>query len=150
MKKLLVVVLTFSCALAFAESVTVLERTLPKSVYVTRASSTFYMDTLTGQGHVKVLVTEYRHVHHPFIGAGDYRNDAHIIPPIPRKFYTATVEVPNLVLDGDQIVYRAADRDVDCGKLVKRRLRTTLYLSGNCRLKSKLNGNDLLVTLNLR
>lgn len=163
MKKVLALALVLGSALANAGDVTVLdaEVRLRHGFYRTDADASFQMDKASGEGFVKVSVMQERTIviHNPFPAPfpGDYR---HPYPyPYPRYPQTTTervrvfddmVRVEGLSLNGDKVVFQAAEGEVECGTLgVSRVFKVpTIYLNGNCKLTSRVvdvNSNPRVV-----
>lgn len=132
MKRLAVLTLALVSTFANAEAIKVLDVTLPTpSHFSTSSFARFYMNQQTGEGFAKVSTTDYP-------ASSD---DA------PTTIFSKTVKIENLMLMGDQMVFRGTEGDVDCGKMGVSRVfkRPTIILSGNCSLQTKTNGNNLSV-----
>ena len=143
MKKLILAALTLAASTVYAaDQVIVLEAKVPV-IYDTnsKAEASFYMDQTTGQGFVKAIVTESI-PRHPQDGGPSYS-----------RTFSDKVQVPGLVLMGDQAVYQGASGNVVCGTMgVSRVFKVpTLYLNGNCKLNGKIvrtnTETKLVVTL---
>lgn len=144
MKKLILAALALTASNVFAaEQVVVMEATVPV-IYNTNsyAQTNFYMDQQTGLGYVNAYVSESV-PRHPQDGGPSYS-----------RTFSNKVQVPGLVLMGDQAVYQGATGNVVCGTMgVSRVFKVpTLFLSGDCVLSSVLmkdgkNSKKLIVTL---
>lgn len=105
----------------------------------------FFMDTKTGEGFVKVAVSEERFTHFPH-NICTYDQYGRCFPsnhrPMPTQVmvYSDTVKVDGLMLMGDQAVYQSAEGNVVCGTMGLSRVFKvpTLYLSGNCSLSADI------------
>ena len=140
MKKFILAALLV-CSSAFADEVTVMDEGLPGiGQYYTTVDARFHMDQATGEGFVKVYVTEER----PGLG-GHYDSNGRWYPnrmPMPVTIFSETVKVDGLMLMGDRVMFHSPEGDVDCGKMGVSRVfkRPTIYLNGNCSLSGELKG----------
>jgi hypothetical protein len=161
MKKFILMALAFS-SLAHAAEVVVLDANLP-IINDARAltDARFFMDTKTGEGFVQAAVSEERYTM-PFPGGYgcSYDQYGRCYPgpnrmPMPTQVevYSASKKIDGLMLMGDQAVYHSAQGNIVCGTMgVSRVFRVpTLYLSGDCKLSSKIvrdgANTKLIVTL---
>ncbi len=139
------------------EVVNVLEAKLPAFRFsnYTNVDTTFQVDRQTGEGFVKVVVTEERYRSGRI---GPCRSDLCAPGPFeygPQYFviFNKTVKVRNLNLVDNKLVYHSEMGEVDCGTLGVSRVfkRPTLYLSGKCDVEGKVvktaDGRSLVVTL---
>lgn len=151
----LVFALMTSSAFAF-ENVRVLEDVIPHYSNRTLTSSAkFQMDKSSTLGYAVVEVTEQYNVtyweticHHPSPAPGPGRGPVPgpICRQVPRThteyntIYQHSELIPNLVLEGNKIVYQGENGNVECGTLGTSRVfrRPTLYLNGKCTLESKV------------
>ncbi|HLT21958.1 MAG TPA: hypothetical protein VKZ84_00875 [Bacteriovoracaceae bacterium] len=141
---LFLVLMTSSFAFA-AETVRVVEDVIPHSIQYTYADAKFYMDTESSLGYAQVEVNERyqvtRWVEHCY-PVGDPRFPSVSCRRVPhveevnRLIYKHTELIPNLVLEGNKMVYHSESGAVECGTLGTSRVfrRPTLYLSGKCQL----------------
>jgi hypothetical protein len=154
MKKFMILALTLVTSIANAASVVVMEADLPLTTGMTLSNTRFYMDTKTGEGFVKALVSETRYT---WTGNGWCTLDPynrcfpHHNQPMPTQVlvFSGLKKIDGLMLMGDQAVYHSAQGNIVCGTMGESRVLKvpTLYLSGNCSLSSKITGNKLTVTL---
>lgn len=157
MKKMFFAALLVAASLANAAEVTVLEAALPAArAFRTDVDAHFFMDTDTREGFVNVTVTEERTVYRPHHSGscplGSCFPDAFPVT-ITRTIFRDTVEVEDLTLMDNKIVFQAAEGEVECGTLGTSRVfkRPTIYLSGKCELNGKVvdtnEGTKVIVTL---
>ena len=153
MRILLIAALLIASSFANAAEVLVMERVVPvmSSNFYSWADARFHMDTTTGEGFVKVSVTEDR-----WIMGGHYDSNGRYYPrrmPMPMTVFSDTVKVDGLMMMDKKVIYRGAEGDVECGTMgVSRVFKIpTLYLNGNCSLSARLSGHwnqrSLTVTL---
>lgn len=141
MKKF-VIALAFSMARAFAAEVQIMDTAVPVLMSHATADSRFQMDSTTGEGSVVVTVTEQR-----WTEMGGYYDQWGRYYPnrvsMPVVVFKDSVRVEGLALHGDQVIYAGRDGDVNCGRLGQSSVlrRPTIFLTGKCKLKSKLTGN---------
>jgi hypothetical protein len=152
MKKFLVLAIALLASAASASEITVLEAVVPTSTMGTTSSSAkFFVDTTTNEGFVVAEVTETEWREYPG-GYWDQWGRWHPIPqrvPEIKTIFSKKVAIEGLMLMGDQLVYHGATGNVVCGTMgLSRVLKVpTLYLSGNCKLTTKMgytNGGELL------
>ncbi len=153
MKTLILAFLVLSVSIVHAAEVTVLEAEVPRlESFNTMVDSRFQMNQSTGEGFVRVTVTENR----PHWGGGHYDQWGRHFPhrtEIPVLVFQDTVKVDGLMLMNDEVVYHGAEGDVVCGKMGLSRIfkRPTIYLNGNCKLTGRLSGpsyhKKVIVTL---
>lgn len=131
-----------------SETVRVLEDVIPHTANITTSSAKFYMDKASSLGYAQVDVSERYQVIHWMdhcISNGDPRFPRVICQRVPRveertrTIYQHTELIPNLVLEGDKVVFHG-EESVECGTLGVSRVfkRPTLYLNGKCKLQSKI------------
>ncbi len=155
MKNLILLVFALTSYAAMAKTITLLDTKIPTSYYFyTSASSKFYMDTKFGQGYAKVNVTEYERDQFPRRDRCDRYGCYPAPSPIPRSrtlFYD-TIEIENLKMVDKQMIYMGENGEINCGHLGTSRVlrRPTLYLSGNCKLNTRLNNGRLTVKLTIQ
>ena len=130
MKRLVILTLALASTLANAEVVKIVDATLSHSGS-TSTFSRFFMDQNSGEGYAQVATTYYP-------ASSD---------DVPSIIFSKTVKIENLMLMGDQVVYRGTEGDVNCGTLGVSRIfkKPTLNLTGNCLFKTKTDGNKLEV-----
>ena len=130
MKKLTVLALALVSTLANAEIVKIADATLSHSGS-TSTFTRFFMDQNSGEGYAKIATTYYP-------ASSD---------DVPTVIFSKTVKIENLMLMGDQVVYRGTEGDVNCGTLGVSRIfkKPTINLTGNCSFESKTAGNKLEV-----
>lgn len=150
MKSLLLSLALMASSFSFAsETVRVLENGIPHSTNYTTSSAKFFMDKASSLGYAQVEVSEHYQVIHwvdHCVSNGDPRFPRVFCQRVPRTeerirtIYEHTELIPNLVLEGDKIIYNGENGAVDCGKLGVSRVfkRPTLYLNGKCQLQSKI------------
>jgi hypothetical protein len=159
-KNFILAVFALASICAHAGEVTVLEAELSNYAYARAVSEArFFMDTTTGEGFVKAQVYEERFSDFPGNTWCSYDRYGNCIPhrqmpaPVQVLVYAKTQKVEGLMLMGDQAVYQGEQGNVVCGTMKPSRILKvpTLYLSGNCKLNSKIvkNGmnSKLIVTL---
>lgn len=148
MKLLAFLFVLMTSTMAFsAETVRVVSDSIPNTPYYTRSDAKFYMDQGSSLGYAQVEVTEEMQVTRwETVCNGPY--DPRFPHPgcrqYPRTYteyrtiYQHTELIPNLVLEGNKIVYNGEAGAVECGTLGESRVfrRPTLYLNGKCSLKS--------------
>jgi len=157
MKNLILVSLMFISSAVMAESFTILDTRISTGYGINMASSSFYMDTETGEGFANISVSEQDFDHgYPFPGSvcngySCYPGN-HYPTPIYRTIFRTTVELENIKLVEKEMIYMGDNGEVNCGKLGTSRVlrRPTLYLTGNCKLTEKLLHDRLIVTLTIK
>lgn len=142
MKKFLIAALVSFSSLAFSSEVVLMEQSMPvmSSSFHTYADARFHMDMQTGEGFVKVSVTEDR-----WIMTGHYDTNGRWYPhrtPMPVTVFSDTIKVQGLMMVDKKVIYQGPQGEVNCGKMgVSRVLKVpTLYLNGNCSLSARLTG----------
>lgn len=149
MKLLAFLLLLVTSATYAADSVRVFEDRIPYSRSYTRSYAKFHMDRESSLGFAVIEVTEeYEVVRWETVcnGSHDPRRPSPICHQVPRTvreyrtIYNHTEQIPNLVLEGDKMIYHGSTGAVDCGTLGLSRVfrRPTLYLTGNCNLNSHI------------
>lgn len=144
----LLVLITSSTVMA-AETIRVVEDVIPYSHYFTRSDAKFYMDTDSSLGYAQVSVTEEYQVTYwetVCTGSSHPRRPGQVCHRIPRThtefrtIYQHTELIPNLVLEGNKMVYHSEAGAVECGTLGTSRVfrKPTIYLSGKCKLVSRV------------
>lgn len=130
MKRLVILTLALVSTLANAEVVKIVDTTLSHNGS-TSTFSRFFMDQNSGEGYAQIATTYYP-------ASSD---------EVPEVIFSKTVKIENLMLMGDQAVYRGTEGDVNCGTLTVSRIfkKPTLILTGNCSFKSNTVGNKLEV-----
>ncbi len=142
MKKFILAALVVVASVAQAAEVVVLEANLsvvPRGPEV--ASSKFYMDTKTGEGFVKASVSEEITTWTTTTWCTSSYCTTHPVPTRTlNQIFSETVKIEGLTLMGDDAVYQGAEGNVVCGTMRPSRIFRvpTLYLSGNCKLESKI------------
>lgn len=153
MRIFLIAALLVASSFAGAAEVLLMERNVPVmgSSFNTWANARFHMDTTTGEGFVKVSVTEDR-----WIMGGNYDSNGRWYPrrmSMPMTVFSDTVKVEGLMMMDKKVIYRGAEGDVECGTMGESRVLRipTLYLNGNCSLSARLTGhwNERLLTVTL-
>lgn len=153
MKNFLIAALVSFSSFAFSSEVILMERTVPvmSSSYHSYADARFHMDMQTGEGFVKVSVTEDR-----WMSGGYYDSNGRWYPhrvPMPMTVFSDTIKVDGLMLVDKKVIYQGAEGEVECGKMGLSRVFKvpTLYLNGNCSLSSRLSGgwNNRTLTVTL-
>lgn len=152
--KLFTMALVLLSSSVFADSVTVLETRIGRSYDYTTADAKFFMDTETGMGYAQVTVTEYIRDDFPRRPICD-RWGCYPAPapaPFPRTILSERVEIPGLTLENNQMIYRNANAEINCGRLGYSRVlrRPTLYLTGSCELNTVLSFDELKVTFDTK
>lgn len=141
MKKILILALILVSALAQAETITLVEKDLTGTYYPSYSNARFYMDLQTGEGFAQISVTEERYMEttHCDQWGRCYPNRY----PMPVTIYEETVKIEGLTLNDKDIMFDGAEGSVNCGKMGVTRItrKPTIYLSGNCRLDSRLTGD---------
>lgn len=150
MKLFVLALALMTSSFAFAtEIVRVLEDVIPNTRNFTTSSAKFYMDKASSLGYAQVEVSETYEVTHwvdHCVSNADPRFPRVFCQRVPRiehrtrTIYEHTELIPNLVLEGDKMVFNGQDGAVECGTLGTSRVfkRPTLYLNGKCELKSKV------------
>ena len=156
MKRFIVSLLAFSMASAMATEVQILDVALPLiNTQESSARAKFQMDKTTGEGSVVVSVSEMRWTDF----GGGYDQWGSWYPDrikIPFIVFSDSVKVEGLALHGDQVIFAGAEGDVNCGRLGQSSVssRPTIYLSGKCKLSTKITGTwsnaRLQVTMNTK
>lgn len=153
MRTFLIAALLVASSFAGAAEVLIMERNIPvrSSSFQAWADARFHMDTTTGEGFVKVSVTEDR-----WIMGGHYDSNGRWYPrrmPMPMQVFSDTVKVDGLMMMDKKVIYRGAEGDVECGTMGLSRVFKipTLYLNGNCSLSARLSGhwNERMLTVTL-
>lgn len=149
MKKILIITLLLGAFSAFAEEVQILNAEIG---YVNRQATvdtSFQMDKTTGQGNVKVMVTEVIYDHFP--GPMNCDQWGRCYPQYNRMpryitIFNKTVEVQGLTLDGDKVMFEGNAGPVHCGTMGISRVlrRPTLFLNGNCKLSGRVSNRGVL------
>ncbi len=141
MKKF-IALLVFSMASAFAAEVQIMDAALPMITGSSSVDARFQVDKTTGEGSVVVSVSEMR-----WTDMGSYCDQWGRCYPnrvnMPVMIFKDSVKVEGLALHGDQVIYAGAEGDVNCGRLGQSTVlrRPTIYLTGKCKLSSKVTGN---------
>ncbi len=139
MKKFILALMLVCTGIVNAAEVTVMnENVLGLGSYFSTVDARFIIDQTSGEGFVKVTVTEER----PDRG-GWYDQYGRWYPnrmPIPVVVFQETAKIDGLTLVGDQVIYQGAEGDVDCGKMGVSRVfkKPTFYLNGNCKLSGSI------------
>lgn len=149
MKKFILAILVLGVSVANAAEVTVLETTYTRGFYRTFVNSTFQVNPTTLEGSASVVVSEEHYIPRP--GPIGYPYPAPYPGP---SYYTVVtfqdqVKIDGLMLMGDRVVYHGAEGNVDCGRYGKSRVfkLPTIFLNGNCELKSSIRNQKLTVKL---
>lgn len=161
MKKIFVLAMLAVTSMVSAAEINVVEADLPPlNTFRSMVDSRFYVDKATGEGFVKVDVSEERYIYHgPSYPRGPYPGPWYPAPvPTPTyvSVYRDTVKVPGLVLVGDKVMYHSNEAAVDCGTLGVSRIfkKPTIYLSGNCTLTDRVistsRGAKVIVNLKIK
>lgn len=142
MKKF-IALLVLSMASAFAAEVQIMDEALPiMSSFNSSVDSRFQVDKTTGEGSVVVTVSEQR-----WTDMGSMCDQWGRCYPnrvnMPYIVFSKSAKVEGLSLHGDQIIYAGEAGDVNCGRLGESSVlrRPTIFLSGKCKLSSKITGN---------
>lgn len=150
MKKF-IALLVLSMTSAFAAEVQIMDEALPLITgYNSTADSRFQVDKTTGEGSVVVTVTEQR-----WTDMGNYCDQWGRCYPnrvnMPVIVFKESVKVEGLSLMGDQVIYAGAEGDVNCGRLGQSSVlrRPTIFLTGKCKLSSKITGNWSTARINV-
>tara|TARA_Y100000768_G_scaffold330762_1_gene269687 strand:+ start:22398 stop:22892 length:495 start_codon:yes stop_codon:yes gene_type:complete len=153
---------------SFAETIVVMETHMPRTMNRPMISDKFFMDTNTNLGYadIKVTVEQYRpepRMRRMFCDHRGYRYGTYpgVRPdymrrceplytrPLPmiRTILDEKIEIPGLELVGKDMIYYGVNGEVKCGNLGRSRVfgAPTLYLTGNCQLKTKIRRNKLIV-----
>lgn len=151
MKLLAILFALMTSSMVFAaETVRVIEDVIPHSHTrnFTRSDAKFFMDRDSSLGYAQATVTEEYQVTYwetVCTGYSDPRRGpvCHRVPRTHteyRTIYSHTELIPNLVLEGDKIIYHAQSGAVECGTIGTSRVfrRPTLYLNGKCTLNSRV------------
>ena len=157
MKNLMIIFILVISANVFAESITVLETRVPRTTFRSNANAKFFMDSTTGEGSAKVSVTDWEY-RRPFPGPVRCDRYGRCFPerrqpiPTPISLYNKTVVIRGLNLVNKQMIYSSSNGDINCGRLGSSRVlgRATLYLTGNCKLETTLNQDNLTVNLTVK
>lgn len=140
----LMAILAFSTLSVAAERITVLEDQITRAGYNLEPYAKFYMDTETGIGYADVTVDLITFTWVPGRGHCDrfgcYGGGSTRVP-MRNRIYSNRVEVPGLNLIDKQMIYTSTEGEINCGKLGRSRWlrRSTLFLSGNCKLRTTLD-----------
>ncbi len=154
MKKFILAALVLCTSMVYAAEVVVMNEDIRlMSNNFTSVDARFHMDQTTGEGFVKVTVTEER----PDYGGGYYDHMGRWYPnrmPMPVVIFQESAKIDGLMLMDDKVIYHGAEGDVDCGKMGVSRVfkKPTIYLSGNCKLSGNISGryNDTKVVVVLK
>lgn len=146
--KLLALLFLFVTSSSFAaESIRLIEDNIPYTRGYTKSTANFFMDRDSSLGFAQVSVTEEYQVTRwetvcPSPTPRQPNPICHSVPRTSteyRTIYNHTELIPNLVLEGDKMIYHGNNGAVDCGTLGLSRVfrRPTIYLSGKCKLTSR-------------
>lgn len=140
MKKLVFLALALCSALSFAGEITVVESSIRPVQFRPVVDARFQMNQSTGEGFVRVTVTEERMTY-----GGYYDHMGRYYPQsYPTLFlvHEETVRVPQLELVDHKVIFHGEEGDVECGTMGVSRVlkKPTIYLSGNCKLDGYLTG----------
>ncbi|MBT4791214.1 MAG: hypothetical protein HON90_06555 [Halobacteriovoraceae bacterium] len=156
MKYLLILSILLFSFLAQAETINVFTGDVSRTFGLIQTSSKFFMNTTTTQGYVDVSVDEITYDHtdigHTVCNQfGCHTNGSTPIPTIYNLIQTRVL-VENLKLVGKEMIYLGENGEVKCGNLGTSRVlrRPTLYLTGNCILRERIQGNQVTVTLQIK
>ena len=142
MKKFLFSALILATSIVNAAEVTVLDTEVPLlQTFDTFVDTRFHMDQTSGEGFVKVTVSENRIEYN----GGYYDHMGRWYPTrttVPVVVFQETVKVDGLNLIEDQVIFQAEEGEVNCGKMGVSRIfkKPTIYLNGNCKLSGKITG----------
>lgn len=143
MKKFIIAALVLCTSMVYAAEVTVMEENITGiDSFRSMVDARFHMDQKTGEGFVKVTVTEERMVNGGmFCDQWGRCYPRHM--PMPTVVFEDSAKIEGLMLMGDKVMYHGAEGDVDCGKMGVSRVfkRPTIYLNGNCKLSGRVSGN---------
>lgn len=144
--KLLALFCLMMASSSYAESIKVVDANIPFTRGSTLAQAEFYMDTESSLGYAKVKVQEETQETR---WTNNCRSFDGCFPELEtvttyKTIYSTTELIPSLVLEGDKMVYLGSKGAVDCGTLGKSRVfrAPTLYLSGKCKLTSRVLGDQ--------
>lgn len=141
--------LASTSALAFANEVTLLVKTLPITRGLLNVDSRFSIDTDMKEGFAKVLVSE-QYIEYVQRCNGGYPTGP-ICTTYPETRYrtvlTEKVKIEGMTMNGDDVIYQGTEGDVLCGTMKPSRVFRvpTLYLTGKCDLESRISNNNLVV-----
>lgn len=153
MKALIALFTLMTSSLAFsAETVRVFEDVASYTANPTRSEAKFYLDKESGLGYAQIIVKEGIPTLEPVRTCVEFDqngpNRSRCLRWVEytdttynyRKVYEHTELIPDLILEGNKILYNTKSGVVDCGTLgVSRIFKVpTLYLNGKCTLKSKI------------
>lgn len=142
----LFVLMTSSMAFS-AETLRIVEDEIPNGPFHSFADAKFYMDTDSSLGYAQVSVREeFPITYWETICSSHPRHPAPVCHRVPRTrieyrtVYEHTELIPNLVLEGNKMVYHGENSTVECGTLGTSRVfrKPTLYLNGKCKLNSRV------------
>ena len=147
---ILSLLLASTSALALADEVTLLVKTLPITRGLLNVNSKFSIDTDMKEGFAKVLVSEQYIEYVQRCNGGGYPTGP-ICTTYPETRYrtvlTEKVKIEGMTMNGDDVIYQGTEGDVLCGTMkLSRVFRVpTLYLTGKCDLESRISNNNLVV-----
>ncbi len=143
MKKFILAAFVLCTSVVFAAEVTVMNEPVQlMSSNFAMVDARFYMDQTTGEGFVKVTVTEERMTY----GRGYCDQFGRCYPqqmPMPYVIFEESAKIEGLMLMDDKVIYQGAEGDIDCGKMGVSRVfkKPTIFLNGNCKLSGRISGN---------
>lgn len=154
MKKLILAALVLCTSMVYAAEVVVMNEEIRlMSNNFTSVDARFHMDQTTGEGFVKVTVTEERQ-EYGGVMCDHYGRCFPQRMPMPYVIFEDSAKIEGLMLMGDKVVFHGAEGDVDCGKMGVSRVfkKPTLFLNGNCKLSGRVSGrfNDSKVVVVLK
>lgn len=144
MKYLATLALLITFSHAQAEEIKLNRFTLSEvNSYRTEVDTSFFMNTKTREGFVDINVFEDKS--YPYWGPSSPG-------PMPEPVvlvYSRRIPIPNLKLEGDQIIYHLNDKKIDCGYLGVSRIfkLPKIFLTGSCNLSSHIDGTDDLAVV---
>lgn len=153
MKSFLLLALVFGTFSAHAGEEVIYAAQIHSASHNADVDTSFQMDRTTGEGNVRVVVSDVIYERNPFPGPmncdqwgrcypGNYR-------PMPRTItlLNETVRVQGLNLDGDKVMFESSTGPVHCGTMGVTRVfkRPAIFLSGNCKLVGRISHNGSVV-----
>ncbi len=154
MKKFILAALVLCTSAVYAADVVVMDEPIQlMSNNFATVDARFHMDQTTGEGFVKVTVTEERMTY----GGGMCDHYGRCYPqrmPMPYVIFEESAKIDGLMLMDDKVIFHGAEGDVDCGKMGVSRVfkKPTIFLNGNCKLSGRVSGrfNDSKVVVVLK
>ena len=153
MKKFLLLALVLGAFSAFADEVVIFDAELRSVSFNADVDASFQMDKSTGEGNVKIVVSDVIYDQNPFPGPMNCDSWGRCYPgnyrPMPRMItlLNETVRVQGLNLDGNKVMFESSTGPVQCGTMGVTRVfkRPAIFLNGNCKLSGRITINGSVI-----